>query len=50
MPLSDGGVAADRVVLVRDPHNEDDVESRCRVVEELRHYGFHACGQIEPSR
>ena len=40
--LRDGGVAADGVVLVRHPHDQDDVERRVRVLEELGHDGLHA--------
>lgn len=45
--LSEGGVAADGVVLVGNPDDEDDVECGGSVVEELRHYGFHAFVSIE---
>lgn len=38
------GMAADGVVLIRQPHDEDDVERCSRVVEKLRHDGFHSCG------
>ena len=43
-PVSPGdvGVAADRVVLVADPHDQDDVESRGGVLEEFAHDGLHA--------
>lgn len=41
VPLAGVGVAADRVVLVRQPHDEDDVERGCGVIEEFRHYGLH---------
>ncbi len=37
------GVAADSVVLIGQPDDEDDVEGRCRVIEEFRHYGLHSC-------
>lgn len=43
--LAGVGVAADGVVLVSQPHDEDDVEGRGGVVEELRHDGLHACRQ-----
>lgn len=36
------GVTADGVVLIGQPHDEDDVEGRCCVVEELGHDGLHA--------
>lgn len=36
------GVAADGVVLIGQPDDEDDVEGRRRVIEELRHDGLHA--------
>lgn len=36
------GVAANGVILIGQPDDENDVESRCRVVEELRHDGLHA--------
>ena len=39
--LRDGRVTADGVVLVCDPDDEDDVEGRRRVLEELGHDGFH---------
>ncbi len=45
MALADVGVAAERVVLVGDPHDQDDVERRRRVVEELRHDRLHPCTQ-----
>ena len=38
----DGRVAADGVVLVGDPHDQDDVEGGRRVLEELGHDGLHA--------
>lgn len=38
-------VAADGVVLIGQPDDEDDVEGRGRVVEELRHDGLHAWRQ-----
>ena len=41
MFLRDGGVAADGVVLVGHPHDEDDVEGRRRVLKELGHDGLH---------
>lgn len=43
MSFSDGSMAADCVVLVRDPDYQDDVERSRRVVEELRHYRLHTC-------
>ena len=42
MALAGVRVAADGVVLIGQPDDEDDVESRRRVVEELRHDGLHA--------
>ncbi len=36
------GVAADGVILIGQPDDEDDVEGCRRVVEELRHDGLHA--------
>lgn len=42
MPFAGVGVAADGVVLVGQPHDEDDVEGCGGVVEELRHDGLHA--------
>ena len=39
--LSDVGVAADGIVLVADPHYQDDVEGRGRVLEKLRHDRLH---------
>lgn len=42
MPFAGVGVAADGVVLVGQPHDEDDVEGGGGVVEELRHDGLHA--------
>ena len=41
MSLADVSVAADGIVLVRDPHHQDDVEGRRGVVEELRHDRLH---------
>ena len=41
--LGQRGVAADGVVLVGDPHDQDDVESRGRVLEELGHDRLHSC-------
>lgn len=42
MPFAGVGVAADGVVLIGQPDNEDDVEGCRRVIEELRHDGFHS--------
>lgn len=53
VPLAGVGVAADGVVLVGQPNDEDDVECSCGVIEELRHYGFHTWGTegtSEPGR
>lgn len=41
MAFAGVGVAADGVVLIGQPDDEDDVERRGRVVEELRHDGLH---------
>ena len=43
-PVSPGhvGVAADCVVLVTDPHDQDHVEGSGGVLEELAHDGLHA--------
>ena len=46
MALTDVGMATDGVVLVGDPDDEDDVERRRRVVEELRHDRLHPWGSI----
>jgi hypothetical protein len=35
VPFSDGGVTANGIVLVRDPHDQYDVECCRGVVEEL---------------
>jgi len=40
-------VTTDGVVLVGDPDDEDDVEGGRRVLEELRHDGFHAFNKRE---
>lgn len=45
MSFSYGSMAADCVVLVRDPDYQDDIERRSRVVEELRHNRLHTCKQ-----
>jgi hypothetical protein len=42
MFFGDGGVATDGVVLVGDPHDQDDVEGGGCVLEELGHDGLHA--------
>ena len=42
MSFADVGVTADGVVLVGNPHGEDDVERCGCVVEELGHDGFHS--------
>lgn len=47
MSLGDVGVAADGIILVRHPHDQDDVERRGRVVEKLRHDGLHPCKSQE---
>lgn len=47
MPLARVGVAADGIVLVSQPHNEDDVESRGGVIEELGHDRLHAYRERE---
>lgn len=46
-PMAFAGVcvAADGVVLVSQPDDEDDVEGGGRVVEELRHNGLHTYTQ-----
>ena len=41
MLLGDCRVAADGVVLIGDPNDEDDVEGGRRVLEELGHDGLH---------
>ncbi len=41
--LADVGVTTHGVVLIRDPHDQDDVERCGRVVEKLRHYRLHSC-------
>lgn len=41
MSFGDGGMTANRVVLVCYPHDQDDVESCRRVIEELRHDRLH---------
>lgn len=45
VPLASVSVATDGVVLISQPHNEDDVECSGGVIEELRHDGLHACGR-----
>lgn len=45
MPFGDRSVAADCVILVSDPYNQDDVERSGCVVKELRHYSLHTCQQ-----
>ena len=48
--LADVSVTTDGIVLVRDPHHENDVEgSRC-VVEELRHDRLHPCNNAQLQR
>ena len=37
------GVAADCIILVSQPNNENDVESCGCVIEKLRHDSFHPC-------
>ena len=44
VPLTDVGVTADGVVLVSDPHDQDDVKRCRRVVKEFGHDGLHSCG------
>ena len=39
-------VATDSVVLIRNPHDQDDVEGCCRVLKELGHNGFHTLGKV----
>ena len=41
MAFTDVSMATDGVVLVGDPDDEDDVERRRRVVEELGHDRLH---------
>lgn len=40
--FGDGRVAANGVVLVCHPHDEDDVKSSCRVLEKFRHDRLHS--------
>lgn len=42
MPLRQRRVTTNRIVLIGEPYREDDVECSCGVVEEFRHYCFHA--------
>lgn len=42
MALGERSVATDGVVLVGHPHDQNDVESRCSVVEKLGHNRLHA--------
>jgi hypothetical protein len=42
MTLSDASVTADRIVLISNPNENDDIEGSRAVVEELGHYSFHA--------
>lgn len=42
VPFAGVGVAADGIILIGQPNDEDNVEGRRRVVEKLRHYGLHA--------
>lgn len=37
------GVAADGIVLVGQPNDEDNVEGSGCVIKKLRHDGFHPC-------
>lgn len=41
MSFTDQSVTTYSIVLVCDPHDEDDVESCGGIVEEFRHYGLH---------
>ena len=45
--LADVGMATDGVVLIGNPHNQDHVEGRGRVVEEFRHDRFHSYNDTE---
>lgn len=40
--FTDVGMATDGVILVSNPHNQDDVECRRRVVKKLGHYSLHS--------
>ena len=40
--FGDGRVAANGVVLVCHPHDEDDVKRSCCVLEKFRHDGLHS--------
>lgn len=42
VPLAGVGMAANGIVLIRQPYNEDDVEGRGGVIEELGHNCLHA--------
>lgn len=42
MPFAGVGVAANGVILIGQPDDEDDVKGRRRVVEKLRHDRLHA--------
>lgn len=44
MALACVGVAADGIILIRQPYNKDDIECCSCVIEKLRHDGFHSCG------
>lgn len=39
--FTDGGVAADRIILIGQPHDQYYIKRSRRVVEEFRHDGFH---------
>lgn len=41
MTLSDWRNAANGIVLISNPYNQNDVERGCCIVEKLRHNGFH---------
>ena len=45
MSFADVGVAADGVVLVSDPDDQNDVEGGGCVIEELGHDRLHACNK-----
>lgn len=42
MTFAGVGVTADGIVLISQPDDEDNVEGRRRVIEELGHDGLHA--------
>lgn len=47
MPFSDGSYAANCVILIGNPNDENDVECRCCVIEKLGHNRFHTCNWNE---